>query len=191
MSNQSWQQTLAFAPVAGSALTASTTATSLLPPAARAVLPANFFNIGTLLRVKAMGVMSTIVTTPGTLTWNVTLGPITTPIIVFTSAALALNIVAQTTFTWLLDILLTCRAVGVGTASNLIGTGTFHSRALLGAPAVASEQGVSPALLPDTSPAVGTGFDSTLTQTVDLMAAWSLNNANTITLQQYTLESLN
>ena len=191
MSNQSWQQTLASAPIAGTALTASTTATSLLPPAARQVLPANFFNIGTLLRVKATGVMSGIVTTPGTITWNVTLGTIATPIIAYTSGALAMNTTATTNVTWWLEILLTCRAVGITTAANLIGTGIFVSRALLGSPAVGSEQGVSPAIMPDTAPVVGTGFDSTLTQTVDLMAQWSLNNANTITLYQYTLESLN
>lgn len=192
MSNQSWEQVLAFAAVAGTALTGSTTATSLLPPASRAVLPAGFFSIGSMLRLKASGIMTTIATTPGTLTWNVTLGTIASPIIAFTSGALALSTAGVSNVTWLLELLLTCRATGTGTSANLIGTGSFHSRCLLGAPAVGSQQGVAPAMLPDTSPAVGTGFDSAdVTNVVDLQAQWSLSNANTITAYQYSLESMN
>lgn len=190
MSNQSWQQTLAFAPIAGSAVASTTTPTSLLPPAARAVLPPGFFSIGTLLRIKATGIMTTPAVA-GTLTLAVNLGTLAAPITVFTSGALAMaNSVSNVT--WLLEILLTCRAVGVGTSANIIGSGALLSRALFGAPAVGTQQGVASAPLPDTSPGVGTGFDSVdVTNVVDLFATWGNANANTLTLYQYALESLN
>jgi hypothetical protein len=192
MPNQSWLQTLALAPVAGPTLASSAAATSVIPPAARCVLNPPFFNIGTLLRIKASGVISTLTAAPGTLTFDVRLGTIATPIVVWTSGAIALNVTAQTNAAWLLEILVTCRAVGIGTNSNLIGLGELKTRALLGAPAVGTEQGVGVAPLPDTAPVVGTGFDSTLQQTVDLFATWSISNAaNSLTLYQYTLESLN
>lgn len=192
MSNQSWQQTLAFAPIAGTTLVSSAAATSIIPPAARCALNPPYFSIGTLLRIKASGVISTLTAAPGTLTFAVNLGTIAVPIIAWTSGAIALNVTAQTNAAWLLEILLTCRAVGVGTNSNLIGQGELKTRALLGAPAVGTTQGVGVAPLPDTAPVVGTGFDSTLQQTVDLFATWSISNAaNSLTLYQYTLESLN
>jgi hypothetical protein len=192
MPNQSWLQTLAWAPVAGSPVTGAA-ALSLLPPAARAPLPAGFFNIGTLLRVKASGVISTLVTSPGTLTIDFRLGTIATPIIVFSGGALALNVTAQVNAMWTLELDMACRAVGIGTAANLIGTGRFTSRALLGTPAVGTEQGVGVATLPDTAAVVGTGFDSVdVPNIADLFATWSVSNAaNTMTLYQYTLESLN
>jgi hypothetical protein len=94
--------------------------------------------------------------------------------------------------TWNLNIDLTCRAIGTTTSSNLIGVGFFNSRCLLGATATGTSGGIGSAMLPDTAPAVGTGFDSTTTNTVDLFAAFSVANANnSITLYQYTFESLN
>jgi hypothetical protein len=192
MPNQSWLQTLAWAPVAGAAVT-NTTPQSLLPPAARALLAAGFFNIGTLLRIKASGVISTLTAAPGTLTVDFRLGTIATPIIVFSGGALALNTTAQVNATWTLELDMACRAVGIGTAANLIGTGRFTSRALLGAPAVGTAQGVGVAMLPDSAAVPGTGFDSVdVPNVADLFATWSVNNAaNTLTLYQYTLESLN
>lgn len=189
MSYQSWQTTLAWATTAGAALTASTTQTSLLPAGSRYVLPATWFQVGTMLHVLATGVMSTT-TTPGTLQFTLTMGTIATPINVFVGGLLALA-ASVSSVAWWLEMLLTCRAVGTGTSANLMGTGQFTSRALLGAPPVGSQQGIPTAMMPETSPVVGTGFDSTLTQTVDLQAAWGTNNANTITLYQYALQSIN
>jgi hypothetical protein len=42
------------------------------------------------------------------------------------------------------------------------------------------------------APAVGTGFDSTAAQLVDLFATWSVANAaNSITCHQFLIEDLN
>lgn len=193
MSLQAWQETLITAQIDGTALANSTTATSIIPPAARFTLPSNYFSaIGKQLRIRASGRMGTVVTTPGNITFDVRLGTVATPIIVWNGAASALNIVAQTNATWELEVLLTCRAIGAATTANLIGIGKWISRASLNAPAVGTTTGVGAVLLPDTAPAVGTGFDSTITNVLDLFATWSIANAsNTITLHQYTAESMN
>jgi hypothetical protein len=188
MSVQTWQETLITAQVDGSALSNSTTATSILPAAARYTLPSNYFYIGTKLRIKAGGRISTVVTTPGTLTLAINFGTIASPIIVFNGGAMSLNTTAQTNDTWLLEAVLTCRAIGSGTNANMMGVGQWTSAAVVGA---ASGVGL-PLLIPATAPAVGTGFDSTLTNTVDLFATWSVANAsNSLTLHDFSLESMN
>lgn len=193
MSLQTWQETLVSAQVAGTTLVSSTAATSIIPPAARYTLPSNYFSVGKILRIKAAGQFGNGTAASGNLTLAVNLGTVATPIIVFTSGAFALN---TTTLvlnqTWALEIVLTCRAIGAATSANIIGVGALTSRMTLGQPVVATNVGVWTAMLPDTAPVVGTGFDSTITNVVDLFATFSASAAtNSITLLTYTLESLN
>jgi hypothetical protein len=188
MSLQSWQETLISSQVDGTALTASTTPTSILPPAAIFTLPNNFFRIGKVLRIAAKGRISNVITTPGTLTFSVQLG--TGPVIAATSDALALNIVAKTNLAWELEWLLTCRAIGASTSANLMHNGHFTSESVIGSP-LPSVGGAGTLALVNSAPAVGTGFDSTAAQKVDLFAAWSISNANSILVHQYILEALN
>lgn len=184
----SFYEVLITAQADGTALTNTTTATSIIPAAAKFVLPSNFFwAAGKKLRVRAQGRISTVVTTPGNITFDVRFGATT---VIFNGGATALNVVAQTNATWWLEVDLTCRSIGA--AATILGTGKWISRASLNAPAVGTTTGVGTVLLPDTAPVVGTTFDSTATQAVDLFAAWSIANAaNTLTLHQYSLESLN
>jgi hypothetical protein len=183
---QSWEQALITAQGDGTALANSTTATSILPAASKLVLPANFLpGPGSALRLRATGRMSTVVTTPGTLTLDLRFGST----VVFNGGAMNLNTTAQTNASWWLDLILTCRAIGA--TANLHGMGQFTSRGLVGSPAVAAGS-AGQVLLPDTAPAVGNNFDSTATQAVDLFATWSVANAaNSIQLHQFILESLN
>lgn len=189
----SFVETLITSQIDGSALTNTTTATSIIPAAARFTLASNFYAyIGKQLRIRASGRISTVVTTPGNITFAVNHGTVATPIIVFTSGTSALNVAAQTNAAWDLEVLLTCRAIGASTSANLMGTAKWTSRASLNAPAVGTTTGVGTVLLPDTAPAVGTGFDSTITNVVDLFATFSVANAaNSIQVHQYSLESLN
>ena len=53
MSLQGWQETLITNQIDGTALANSTTATSILPGAAKFTLSANYFQIGRALRVTA------------------------------------------------------------------------------------------------------------------------------------------
>lgn len=185
----SFYETLVTAQADGASLTNSTTATSILPTPAKFVLPSNFFAaIGKKLRIKASGRISTVVTTPGNLTLDVRFGST----VVWNGAATALNVAAQTNASWSFELELTARTLGQSTTANLIGVGQWISRASLNAPAVGTTTGVGVVLLPDTAPAVGTGFDSTATQAVDFFATFSVANAaNSILLHQYSLESLN
>lgn len=186
---KSFQECGVAGQAAGTAVANSTTPTSILPPHARLLLPGDFFDRpGKMIRLKASGVISTVVTTPGNLTFDFRLGSV----IAWNGAATALNVTAQTNATWDLEVVITCRAVGISTSANLIGVGKFISRASLNAPAVGTTTGVGTVLLPDTAPVVGTGFDSTASQIADLFATFSVANAaNSITLYQYSFESLN
>jgi hypothetical protein len=170
----------------GTALTASTTPTSILHAAAVYTLPPNFFEIGRKIRVKAAGRISTVVTTPGTLTLDLMFGAT----IVATSGAMALNVVAKTNVPWDLEWDLTCRSVGASTSATLMHQGKWISEAVVGS-ALPSAGGAGVHLLPNTTPAVGTGFSSVATQAVNLFATWSINNADSILVHQYELVAVN
>lgn len=122
MSLQRWQETLISSQVDGAAVTAAA-ATTLLPAAAKFTLPPNFFGeIGKQLLVKASGRISSVITTPGTARFDVRLGGT----VVFDGLAALLETAAgYTSVGWMLEILLTCRAIGA--AANLMGQGTWVS----------------------------------------------------------------
>lgn len=184
MSLQTWSETLISAQVDGTALSNSTTATSILPAAAKFTLPANYMAIGRVLRINAWGRVSNIVTTPGNLTLDVKFGSTS----VFTSGTMALNTTAKTNVSWRAIIMLTCRSIGASTSATLLGQGDWCSES-----AVSSAAGTAnDILMPASAPAVGTGFDSTTSQAVDLFATFSIANAgNSIQLHEYTLEAMN
>ncbi len=183
-SRQSWQESLVAAEVDGTALNTSTTPTSIIPAAARFTLPANFMDIGKTLRVTAQGRVSTF--TSGTLTLDVRMGP-TSNIVVFNGGAIVM-VVSVTNKTFELTALLTCRAIGSGTSANLMGIGRFVSAAV----GTADAANAKTVMLPDNTPAVGTGFDSTVAMITDVFATWSVSNAaNSIQVHNYVLESLN
>jgi hypothetical protein len=180
MSSQGWRETLINAQVDGPALNTSTTATSILAPQAKLTLPSGYFDkIGKALKVRAQGRVSTF--TSGTLTLAINLGTIATPIIVFTSQAITMT-ASQTNLSWDLEVELVARAIGSATSANLMGIGR-----LLSAAAAATVT-----MVPASAPAVGTGFDSTITNVVDLFATWSVSNAaNSIQCHTFSVESLN
>lgn len=188
MSMQGWVELLAAAPTDGTTLTNTVTATSLLVATSKPVLPAQYFDkAGKALRVRLRGRFSTVVTTPGTFTFDIRFG--TT--VVFTGGAMTLNTVAQTNATFDLEMTLVSRSIGNGTGATVLGTGYFISRAVIGSPAVTAG-GSGALLLPDTAPVVGTGFDSTTAQTIDVFGTWSVASAsNSITVHQLLIESLN
>lgn len=190
MSINSWQETLVSSQVDGPPLNTSTSATSLLPGQAKYTLPSGHFSIGKQLLIKGAGRISNIVTTPGTFTLDVRLN--STPIIVFNGGAMQLSSTAHTTLPFYFEILLTCRAVGSGTATNLMGQGYALSQAL--SLTAVADSATTPAtlLLPNTTPAVGTGFDNTVANLLDLFGTFSISNAaNGFTLHQYSVQSLN
>jgi hypothetical protein len=187
VSQQTWEELLASAPIDGAALANTVTPTSILPAAAKITLPANSLRPGSMLRVRASGRISNIITTPGTLTLDIRFGAI----VVANGGAMALNTVAKTNVPWMLEWLLTVRAIGSGTTANLIHQGLWTSEAVVGS-SLPDAGSAGSAMLPNAAPAVGNGFDSTTAQLVDLFATWSIANAgNSLQLHQFGLEAMN
>jgi hypothetical protein len=156
---------LVIANTDGPTLTAAAAA-SCIPVASRLILPNNYWTVGKQWKVRLGGRISCAVTTPGTARFDLRTGPSGT-IVAFDSGALGLNIVAKTTVPFLLEVDLTCRAVGTGTATTLFGLGKFQSEAVVGAPLPAAG-GNGTLLCPVGTPAVGTGFDNTAANAVDM-----------------------
>ena len=167
----------------GAALTNSVSQTSILPTAARAVVAANVLDrIGKRLHLKATGRISTLVTTPGTLLFEVKLGSV----VIASSGLLTLNVVAKVNVGWKLDWDMTLRAIGTGTAANFMHQGLWTSEAVIGNPLPTVGGSASHVLPYNTAPVVGTGFDSTAAAILDLFATWSSASAsNSIQLHQY------
>lgn len=190
MPSEAYTQTLVSSQAAGSSLSGSTSATSLLSGQAKYTLPANFIDVpGKAFRIRAAGRISTVVTTPGTMTLDIRFN--STPIIVSTSQAFALNIVAKSSVAWFLDLDLIVRAVGASTSATIMGMGTWSSEAVIGAP-LPSVGGIGTHSWQASSPAVGSGFSSTVANVVDLFGTWSVNSgSNSITCETFVLESLN
>ena len=173
----------------GTALANSTTATSILPTFRKPTLdPAFFDQVSKSLYLRLHGRISTVVTTPGTLTLDVKFGSV----VVFSSGAMTLNIVAQTNVNWILDLILSSRTLGSGTSGLMFGQGFWESHAVIGSPAPTAG-GAGKHMLPyNAAPAVGTGFDMTAAQQVDVFATWSVANAaNSIQVHGGFIDSVN
>ena len=173
---QTWVESLASAGAAGPSLSNSSSATSILNPQEKLVLPAQYFSsVGRALRLTVTGRLSNIVTTPGTLTLALKFGST----VVFTSGAMQMSATAHTTLPFYLQVILVCRAIG--STSTLIGQGSIVSACVDGT-----------LLVPATAPAVGTAFDGSASQIVDLAATFSIADAgNLIQCEEFLLESLN
>jgi len=182
-----YQSTLVASQVDGTAVTA-TAEGSLLPGGAKILLPSNYINaIGKRFQIRASGRISNIVTTPGTLTLRFKLGP-TATIAVAASQAIQLNAVAKTNVSWILEAFFTVRSVGSGTSATLFTNGTWTSESVVGSPVPASG-GPGAAIWTASAPAVGTGFDSSVANQVDLTAQFSLTG-NSIQCHTFALEDL-
>jgi hypothetical protein len=174
----SWNQSLAVQQAAGPALSNSTSQTSVLNGQAKFTLAAGFLQyIGDKVRVKAGGIISTAASSPGTWSWTVMFGTIA----VYTGGASPTLATAAASAPWKLEVDLTVRSVGSGTAATIEGSGKFESVAL---------STTTPVQILS-CPGPLTGFDSTVSFVVDLQGTWSVASAsNTLTVNDYELISL-
>lgn len=184
MSLQSWAETLITSQVDGTALTAAASA-SMLPAAAKYTLPANYFSIGKQILILASGRVSTVITTPGTMRFDVRFGGT----VVFDGLADVLDTtLGYTNIGWYLEILLTCRAIG--SSANLMGQGKLTTNQVAGGTGSATKGAICAILPWNSAPAVGTNFDSTTTQQVDMNFTQTVATGS-LTCHQYSLISLN
>lgn len=174
----------------GPALTNTTTGASIIEPQARQIIPGGELDrIGYKLELKAWGRVSTVVTTPGTLTFEFRLGP-TSNIIVATSPAFALNVVAKTNVSWHLFWTMEMRSIGISTSATMLHQGYWMSEAVIGSP-VPGTGGIGTHMIPASAPAAGTGFDMSVNNVADLQADWSIANAaNSIQCHMYQLRAI-
>lgn len=194
MASQSWGQLIATIPAAGTLYNTYTTAKSMLTSATATAasagfvtLPPGFFQPGSLLDIEFIAGISNRVTGPDTFTVQVMVGSV----IAFTSGAINLTTTAHTTIPCYGRILLTCRSVGNGTLATLMGQATIEGQMIaMGSGLADAAANTGWAMGPNTAPAVGTGFDSTVANTLDLFVAQSVSNAgNGFQLQQYKVVS--
>ena len=157
---------------------------SCIPVADRLILPNNYWTVGKSWKVFLAGRISSVITTPGTAQFLFRTGP-TGTITAFDTGALGLNIVAKTNVPWVLEIDLTCRAIGNGTQTNLFGQAKFMSEAVVGSP-VPTVGGNGVLLAPVGAPAVGAGFDNTAANAVDFFFTQTVATGS-LTVHQYEI----
>lgn len=195
---QTFQETLVAQPIAGTNFASFTTAKTVIPATCLFPFPANYFQIGKTFRVTVRGGLNTLVTTPGTVVFQIMLGAIA----VYTTGTIQMNATAHTLLPFSLEVIVTVRAVGTTTSANMMGIGVLegvHFTKTIAAVDAwgrisAADAAVSEVTIvaPITAPAVGTGFDSTIATTLDFFTGFSVSNAaNSVTVHLYVVEALN
>jgi hypothetical protein len=194
MASQSWGQLIASIPKQGTLYNSYTTAKSMLTSApiteasqAAKVLPSGFFQRKGVLEIDFVAGISNRVTGPDTFTIQVMVGSA----IAFTTGAILLTTTAHTTIPLRGHIDLTCDTEGTGTNATLRGQCTLWGQMIQqsGTQAADSLSGAT-VMAPNTAPAVGTGFDSTVANTLDFWVAQSVSNAgNGFQIWNYIVKS--
>lgn len=191
MALSSWRETLLAHRGDGTALTAAARASLMqgtTATRAKYTFAPNFFEPNKTIHIVASGRISNVITTPGTARFDISFGG---SVIVFDSLAINLNIVAKTNVHWALDIILVCQASGGGTTATLFPSECFFTSEAVVGSAVPTAGGSGSVLLPyNTAPVVGTGFDSTVSQSCELFFTQTVATGS-CQLHTYLLEALN
>jgi len=183
-------ETLAAISGSGNAVTNSTSRTSLLSGAGGKqglyTLPPNKLRVGDVLHLFAQGHMTSVITTPGTFTFDLSAGVAGTAL--FSSLAILPDTVqAHTQRAWILDITGTVRVIG--NAANIFWGGLFTCEDILGTPAT-PPKGTVVAVLPWNvgPPVTGSNVDLTIAQIIDFNITMTVATATTeCQLYQYVL----
>lgn len=179
-------QVLTSQSAVGTLFNTYTTAKSVLNVSELVPMPGNYLRAGSKLRIKATMGLSNIVTTPGTVTFQVMMGSV----VVLTSSAIQMTTTANTLSTVDMEVIMRLDSAGSGTAAKFIGKMSLNALNLT------IGSGANPAftdssLVVPTTPAVGTGFDSTVSEILDFWVGFSISNAgNGIQVFDYTVEQL-
>src|SRR6266536_3112640 len=150
-----------------------------------------FFYIGKTLIATVCGDLSNIVTTPGTVTFQFMVGSV----IAWTSGAINFTTTAHVSLPFWMYLMLTCQAIGTTAQAKLMGQGriTGNGLAITAAQADPATLIENPTLLlPNTTPAQGTGFDSAVSNQLDLFVGFSISQpTNGVRIRQFAVEALN
>jgi hypothetical protein len=185
-----YSNVLASQKAAGVAFNTYTTAKSVINATEVVNLAGNSLGLGATLRIRACGALSNIVTTPGTVTFQVMVGSV----VAWTSGAIQMSTTANTSLPYDLDVLLTLYSESVtGTANQatIFGVGKLTALGLtIGSGANPTVTNTT-IVVPVTTPAVGTGFESNATMAIDFWVGFSSSAAgNGIKNGLYVVERL-
>lgn len=182
---------LAAQQAAGTLLNTYTTSKSVINPQALVTFPPNYLTVGAMFRIKAQGGISNVVTSQRTFTFEVKIGP-TANIIGHTSGAMLTTTTAHTLIPFDYEVLLRVDSVGSGTAAKFLAQAFLRGIMFVISGAVGDPTaGIGVIAAPNTAPAVGTGFDSTVANILDLWVGLSASEATTgIQIYNYTVEQL-
>ncbi len=170
----------------GPVISTWTTAVSVINRADVIQLPLNALYVGAKFRIRVAGVLSNIITTPGTITFQVMMGAV----IAWASGAIQMSTAANTTLPLVLEIVLRVTAVdATSTACTILGQGHVKGLNLtIGAGANPTVTDTI-AMLPAVAPVNGTAFASDATENLDLFVGFSLSG-NVFTVNDYVIEQL-
>lgn len=178
-------ETLASVFADGTALTAASRASLLQGSAKNGLftMAANRLRVGDVVRIRASGRISCVVTTPGTARFDLSWGVAGTA--GFDSLAMPLNIVVQTNVPWALDVEGVVRVIG--NAGNIFWQGWWLSQASINVAAPSTGPGPGGQMLPyNVAPVTGSNVDMTVTQILDFNFTQTVATGS-ITLHNYSL----
>lgn len=191
LSNQGWTQGFVPQTASGTIFTTYTTAKTVINQQSLLGIPGGNIRVGDMLRVTVWGAISNIVTTPGTVVFQVMMGSV----VVWTSGNIQLNASAHTTLPFRLEVELTAQVVNTtvgGAVAKFLGMGVLNG--VMFTKTAGQTDGANSEtsmMVPITAPAQGTAFDSTVSQLMDLWAGFSISNAgNGIQIHQYRVDQL-
>src|ERR1700690_3775114 len=180
-------QTLVSQKANGTLFNTYTTAKSVLNVQDLTPIPGNYFQVGSKIRVRAWGGLSNIVTTPGTVTFQVNMGAVA----IYSSGALQMTTTANTLSPFMFEATLRMATVGSVTSATWIGGGIVSALNL------SLSAGANPTLTngilaaPAAAPPARSGYDGTTQQILDFFVGFSISNAgNGVQLYNYEVEQL-
>lgn len=174
---------LAASQADGAALTASVAQTSILHATGKYTMAAGYAEfVGRRFKTRLQGRISTLNPTPGNLTLSFRMGANDA----FSSGAMVLNIAAaKVNVAFWAEFEGTLRVAG--SVAQILGQWKVESEAMAVNSATALVTGVT--FGPASAPALGTAFDATAAETIDVTGQWSVNSAsNSITIHQSIIE---
>ncbi len=143
------------------------------------VMAANRLKVGDVLSLRAFGRIS-MAATAGSCSWDLSTSA-AGGVKIFDTLPIPGNATAQTTVPWWLEAEGIVRAVGSGTSTNMFWGGLIASTAFINVAAVATGPYAGVVSVPfNVAPVVGTGFDSTVANTLSFNFTQTLATATQI-----------
>lgn len=191
---QSWEELVESITVDGTQISNTTTETIICPDFN---IPAYWWSPGRTIRIAAAGVVSNVVTTPGTLTMRVRLGGVSGTTLLRT-ADLSFDDVAYTNALWSMDATIVCRTIG--STGTFMSSGTFRLATQRASAELANNTTLFSALAalmgsagtPSASGNAAVTVSTVVANLLSITAAFSLSTSPTnLTCQQRLVEIMN